>query len=229
MRVIRLRLRGRILFLSYDPWVFLLLHFWRRPVEVIEHNNVDRAESSVVYRVIYQLLPAHVTHLCFESYIAHHVATRYGKQTATIDFPRSKPGTHFAPVIGGRPFYFAPTVCEDVETVRAAAIQLHSRNYLLLLRAPVGREVEYENLSSNVRLLVEPLDYDALFAAAAGIAVLNEYHYRVSAVFFEALASGKPCLFRDCLFSREAAARYGESAIRILFSAERGDHETEHR
>lgn len=211
---------GDVCFLSYDPFVMIWPGMRRRGIQVFEHNNVDRAEASLLYRAAYRMLPRHLRHICHEPYIAEHIASRYGKRTRVIPHPVRQVSASAESVdrmletFGD--YYFAPTPCPEITVVRRAGVELARRGMGLVTRAPAGREAAYRDLPDNVEILEGSLDYDAAILAAQGVGILNRYQYRVSAVFFEALSAGKRCLMRDCLFARQAGETYQDAEIDLL-------------
>lgn len=214
---------GKLVFLSYDPFVMQYFHFDRRSAVILEHNNVDRAERSTLYRLAYRLLPDRLVHSCFEPYIAEYIRERYGKKAVVANFPARKIVPSKLSAVDearrryGR-FCFAPTPSADTGFVATVATQLVERGLRLVTRnslsARAGSVLEHPNIS----ILHEPYDYDALLLASEAVAILNEYQYRVSGVFTEALACRKPVFMRDCLFARQATVSHPAAQLTILRS-----------
>lgn len=207
--------------LSYDPWILMPLHARRGwSVAVVEHNNVDRAETSSLYRSAYRRLPGSIVHLCFEPYIARHIESRYGMSTAVMPHGvrALRPDDSLVAEIRaseGR-FVFAPTACPDAIVVRRFAELAAEERLSLLTRAPKGREAEYQALAGNLRLVPHDVHFDSYMVAAEVIGILNEYQFRVSGVFFEGLSAVRPIWIREGLFARHVAGAYSPHPIRVV-------------
>lgn len=216
----RLAEGGELVFLSYDPWVMNRLRLDPRAVTVVEHNAVDRANDSALFRIAYRALPRRFRHLCFEPYIADFVRSTYGKNVTIRDHgirsvqPNPRAVADYKARYGA--FCFAPTPCREEGVVARFATLLEQEGLSLLTRASEGRSDELGRIHPNVHPLTGEVDFDSMLVAAEKIGVLNRYDYRVSGVFFDAIAAGKTCVLRDCRFARAAFERYSDASVQIL-------------
>ena len=167
------------------------------------HNNIDEALRSPVRRRLLRASVRAGSFCVFEKYIGDFLRAEYGADTVVVDHyqrpiaPTARPD--LAPA-GGRPFVFCPTTGSDGGFVKKL-VGFCAENDLLLVSKPHPELPD----TPMVRVSRHFDNYDDLLLAAAFVAIGSDYQYRVSGVFYEALANEKKMIAKHSLFMRKVA------------------------
>jgi hypothetical protein len=212
-RLMRTNVYGECIVLTFDTVALALCaRLLGSPrIAVINHKNVDELASSALKRLAFRLIPSHVVHYCYESYIADYLTLCYSKTCAVIPHglrvmevtPRPV-GSHLT----STPYVFCPSgECSSAFLKRL--VEFCVDRDMTLLAKPNAVLVGCANVV--VKKYFD--DYDALFLGAEYVAVGVAFQYRVSGVFYEAVANEKSVIFNDCLFARSVADQLGGDPI----------------
>ena len=210
--------KSEMIFLSYDPYVMALSGLRNCEISLYEHNNIDRADESRLYRLFYRLLPKCFVHLCFEDYIAAYVSRRYTKITKVVSHPKrlfncDQSATREYGSLDK--YFFCPTECHSRSRVDAALRYFAEQDATLLLK-------DRSNITSGLHQIENLVtssyfdQYEEIFMAAHGVVILNDYSHRISAVFYEAIVNKKPVVIQDSLFARAAKSKYRSHDIKVV-------------
>ena len=195
----------KIVFLSYDTVALFLslLFFKKNNVFVFEHNNIDQCLSSSVKAWTYKLLSKKVTSYVFEDYIGHFITKNYNRKFPHYFHPLFKIQSHGkVNTIGNYIFMPSTFVCEhDFSKV----FEFAQKNQLKI----VCKNHDFLKHFCNQKIISNDFfdDYNDLFLNAKFIAILNDFSYRISGVYYEAVANNKNILIKDTIMSRKMEKR----------------------
>jgi len=205
----------KIVFLSYDNVVnihlfILLKYFFKKEVYVIEHNTVNEGGSGIVSyikRVARQAQALIIKSIVFEEYIGRYLQKVYGFKYTVVSHP-----IILSLDEGGakcRFDIFSPSGSTPFD------VHVFLSKYSVLANASVC--VKDEGIETFSELFIQKRyfdDYDTYMLSAKIIIIGAEFEYRVSGVFYEALATSAYIVMKKCKFSINVIKKFPEK-IRI--------------
>lgn len=188
-----------VFFLSYDTvalW-FSLLFFNFKKIYVFEHNNIDQLKSSYIKLLFYRLLSRKVTSYVFEDYIGANIKERYCRDFKVYQHPLFKVDSKS--VFNHRKKYiFLPS--SDVSSASFNLVYEFAKYHDL--DVITKKHAFLSSINSEFVFQHDYFEnYDAVFDSAEFVAVVNDFNYRVSGVFYEAVANSKNIIMNRTPFS----------------------------
>lgn len=188
----------KIIFLSHDAlfnyFVFFFIFFFtRKKVYVFEHNTVFPASGwkAIIKCLLRRVFSSFYTSIVFEDYIGDHLRKKYSGSVIKINHPSLLMDCNVEEA-------------RDIVSISGSnSKDLNSFVSALCLREKItgvvkgGKELSNDYVVSN-RFFV---DYDERILNSKIIVLDGMFDYRVSGVFYEALASNAYILMRTCLYS----------------------------
>lgn len=194
----------RLEFLSYDNFPMAIAsHLFREgDIWLCDHNNIDRALAEPLHGLAFRALNKAIGHVALEPYIAEYLSQQFGFRTQHRAHPLRRIQGNVGAPERSRAYVFCPSRdCDPAFLWRLNRYCLE-QGYELVARAregaPVGAHAHYFTSFEN---------YDQLLLHAEYVAIGVNYRYRVSGVFYEALANKKRMILNDCLFTRSVGSR----------------------
>jgi hypothetical protein len=196
-----------IVFSSYETISFALTAwlFWRFKVLLIAHNNLDQLETSLVKRWFFRMIPDRVCHIGLADYIERHLAEDLRVRAGCIPHGYPGPRSAEAAIHGGgaadqRIRIFAPGRSVPPQALESLALKLvPPERFLLMARTSSARLPE--GLACVMKDGFE--NYQELLVSSDYVFIGGAFNYRVSGVFFEAMANGRPVILQSCRFGAE--------------------------
>lgn len=203
---------NKCFFLSYENISISLFSYFINELHLFEHNNIDQVTSSKLKSLFYSITSIKTIHVTFEDYIGEYIRDTYGKNYMVVDHPHRKISCICS---GVSPFncnyVFCPSSDVSYEFLVKLANYCNEFSLLLVVKKPFDLE-KYCDVYHSPYFD----DYDEVFMGAKYIAVGVSFSYRVSGVFYEAIANEKKVIMNECLFSNVMKAKYSHAIEVIL-------------
>lgn len=198
--------RDDVFFLSYDTvsiW-FSLLFFRFKNVYVFEHNNIDQLKSSIIKRFFYRLLSKKVTSYVFEDYIGAYIKEEYCRNFKVYQHPLFIVNSESV-FEHRRKYIFLPS--SDVSSKSFYLLCEFAKQYDLDIITK--KHPFLSSLNSDFIFQHDYFEnYDQVFYSSEFVAVVNDFNYRVSGVFYEAVATSKKIIMNRTPFSEYVFEKY---------------------
>lgn len=193
----------------YLPATFLfsiIFYFSRKKYFFVEHNTVP--EFNIIKDIMFRLLTCKVTHVCLAPYISEYLSRKYRKLTISIWHPFPEP----QPKVKKKDnLFFMPssTITNDD---RKNIIDFFSckPNFRLYLKGECHSEVPKNIIPQKFFD-----NYNILMAQSKFVIIPQSFSYRVSGVFFEAIANNCIVLMSKCEFSNSMAELFNNNVFII--------------
>lgn len=204
--------KGRIIFLSYDTIVLTIALLIKRSyfsISAFEHNNIDQCEVSFIKRICYRFLSTKIKSLVFERYIGEYIRDEYNRKFEVVQHIKLKfHESNFSSSLKDYIFIPSGQVSEKafnkiLNFARGEGLSIICKDY------PFLAENSYEDVKTSKYFE----DYEKLMFNANYVAIPNEFRYRISGVFYEAIGNEKQVVMTDSLFSREMAKIYNNTKV----------------
>ncbi len=196
-----------VIFSGYETVSFALLGwlFSESKVMVIDHNNLDQIEVSKLKRRFFSFIPKKICHLGLEQFIVRQLNETMQLKASWIPFPcleSDKPsmGDHGKYCNDAKIRIFAPGRSVSRGALESLAKRLVPPERFLLI-ARESKACFPADLSTMARIDFD--DYDEILASSDYVFIGGAFGLRVSGVFFEAMAQGRPVIVERCRFGEE--------------------------
>lgn len=195
-----------LILLSYDCialW-FALLFFNFKELYVFEHNNIDQLDDSHLKSFFYRKLSDKVVSYVFESYIGERVYKKYSRNYLVYKHPlfELKQINKFH---HSNKYIFIPSSDVSMSNflqlynfAKKEGLDIITKKHSFLKDLPLNGVYQSEYFCN----------YEDIFLGAEYIGVVNDFKYRVSAVFYEAVANSKKVIMNNTLFSEKVKNNY---------------------
>lgn len=201
----------RLVFLSYETISFALASRLFQKSFAISHNNIDEINTSKIKKIFFKFISKDCVHLVFETYIKNFIKKDFNKRAIKINHPQRKiqVSNRRNKVLGM--YIFCPSSDCCVDFLFRLLKFCETKGILLITK-------DKHNLPKSQWLHQEAYfkDYDNLFIGAHKIAVGVNFEYRVSGVFYEAIANQKAVIMNDSVYAREMISLYKNQEIEVL-------------
>jgi hypothetical protein len=214
---------SKVLLLSYDTIAFSAVSFlFDLKITVLEHNNIDYLDKSIVKRIAYRIINRKVEHACFEKYICDYISSKYKKKSTVIQHPLCwEIGIRVKNKPFNKEYIFIPSAEVCLGFVKKLIFAAEKLNISIVTKY-------HKDLVPSPNLIMEKYfeNYSEIFNSALAIGVGVDYKYRVSGVFYEGVAAQKRIIMKDCLYSNKMKAKY-KDIVNIISSANEAVFEIE--
>lgn len=209
-----LKSKCSLILLSYELQSFLFFSYIYRlfnvKVMVIEHNTIPDNKTSFK-GMLYNSIDSKVFHICLEEYISENIKKQYAKKADYFSHPITISDDDVLSVINsdcdGRreKNLFMPS--STINSAVADSIILSClKNKIILIMKNLG------NIESHEVLKREHFDnYYEIMKSCDGVIIPQVFTYRVSGVFYEALALNVKIYMAKSLFSKEMKLIYPDN------------------
>lgn len=227
-----------VIFTSYEVISMYIVFNIMRAVEkgmydkmyILNHSNIDDIRRSRVKRIAYNKLNKNITNLCYEEYIGNYIETHYNKKWKLLRHNINNFKKYYGKINNEDIVDFFDADYKYIsiigelsfkEKIFSELIELDDSGYLQnrhvkvfikdkkITRKSQGVFVYNEYLSDN--------EYSYILDKSHYVLIIydsNEYLYRISGIFFDAVTFGKPVIYSNCLFFESVYNRFGEFGIR---------------
>ena len=205
--------KKEILFLSYELVSMSLashiFNLFKRNVYLVEHNTLV-PKNSVKLRLFKSISKA-VCHIALEEYISIFIKEDLQRNAVTVNHPIQPCAVEcISRESKKRSDVFMPSSTIDKAVVNEICdtFALSSSNKAILyLKGD-------ENLSSeNIVYKPHYTDYEERICGSSYVIIPQIFEYRVSGVFYDAIAGSSTILMSDCIFAQNMRLRYGKRVV----------------
>ena len=204
-----------VLLLSYEIYSFSLMsHIYRVfgvEVFIINHNTVPKKNNSVK-GWFFSKISDKVIHFCLEEYITHFVTTAYNKIARTFPHPiLINEGTEsdFHPNSNQKQFFMPSSTIPSNVADEIIDVFSKKKDYTLLMKN-IG-----EKQSENVLKSTFFSNYYTLLSRSKFVILPQNFDYRVSGVFYEALAYNNLIFMTESMMSKNLKVKYPKKVILV--------------
>ncbi|MFH4534584.1 hypothetical protein WMQ26_15045 [Vibrio diabolicus] len=198
------------IFLSYENISFFPFSYTNNRILVVEHNNIDQLLSSKFKSLFYRLTSNDVEHIVFEGYIGEYITSKYNKKHSVLEHPKRRI-VALEPNEIDRDYIFCPSGDASYDFLIKLSKYCKDNNLLLITK-------DNYDLSQECDVIQKKFfsNYDSIFKNAKYIAIGVDFSYRVSGVFYEAIANDKRVILNDCIFSSNVKLKYNKNIEIVL-------------
>ncbi|HAS8547369.1 TPA: hypothetical protein I7775_20395 [Vibrio vulnificus] len=198
------------IFLSYENISFFPFSYTNNRIFVLEHNNIDQLLSSKLKSLFYRFTSNEVEHIVFEDYIGEYINSKYNKKYSVLEHPK-RLIVSLEPDEIDRDYVFCPSGDASYDFLIKLSRYCKHNNFLLITK-------DKYDLSQECNVIQKKFfsNYDTIFKNAKYIAIGVDFSYRVSGVFYEAIANGKRVILNDCIFSSHVTRKYNKNIEIVL-------------
>ncbi|MGF1689542.1 hypothetical protein L4C36_23285, partial [Photobacterium japonica] len=200
----------KCIFLSYENLTMLPFSYFLKNVSVIEHNNIDQLLTSKFKSFAYSYTSSKVEHFVFEDYIGEYISKKYNKNYNVLAHPERKIQSIKEKKFD-KEYVFCPSGDVSYEFLLKLCQFCKQNDYLLIAK-------DKYNLTGKCDVIQKSFfeDYDSLFINSKFIAIGVEFSYRISGVFYEAIANHKKVIMNECVFSSNVQSKYINNIEMVL-------------
>lgn len=198
-----------IILLSFENNFFpLFSHFLPKNSFVFVHNNIDILSKK---KGLFKFISKKIVFIAFEDYISEYLNTNFGFHCIT--YPHPILDNSYAKITEKENIIFAPSSSNKYTLANEEIIdKFLSHNKLVLYT-----KVNFKSIKST-RIISKSyfVDIDQYFARSKWVLINCNYSYRVSGIFYEAIASNCKVIFADeSLFLQKMMLKYPKSVFKL--------------
>lgn len=207
-----------VVFSGYETVSMSLMAGLFRPMApfLIAHNNLDQLKQSRIKKYAFNLLPSNFKHLGLEAFITQFMQSELGLLAWTLPHtipPRPSAAPTLRPSLNSEKLVvFAPGRGLKPEHLESLAQSLRPVDRFRLIARPSRAEMP---IGLECVLHAEFEDYQGILDRADFVYAGGDFEYRVSGVFYEAMAAGCTLLVPPSRFGREMVKAWPNHVILI--------------
>lgn len=206
-----LQKKRRVLFLSYElPSMVIVSHLFRLfniKIYLVEHNTF--VPKSKLKSILFTYIASDTCHVCLAPYISEYIHSKYKRESIGLWHPIPMARNVSENVINNRVFMPSSTINPEVKRTIFDAFKSGNK-YTLYAK---GEEASSGDGSLCIRQFYD--DYFSFIYSSYCVIIPQNFDYRVSGVFFEALMSRSIIVLSDCIFGRSMKKAFPERVIII--------------
>ena len=201
-----------------------------KQIFILNHSNIDDIEQSKIKRILYARLNKSLIDVCYEKYIGEHIKNEFDKRWVRVRhnisnykriYDKSRVNTNIQTFFEDTSYiyFIIPGIISNSDSfmfqVQEADISglLESKRLKVFIK---HNSMKYN--SSNVMCYNSYLsdeEYSFIFDKChyVGIIYADDYKYRVSGIFFDAVTFKKPIIYVKNMFFEEQEKIFGDIGI----------------
>lgn len=207
---------------SYETISFSIA--WRKKMDarilIFNHNNIDALKNSKIKKFFFKLINNQVEHIVYEDFIKKyiktlHVGNKVWVNHHPIDLEKNENRVNSKSKSDNKLLIYAPSSSNDDIFIRKL---INYNNRKKVLNDKIRLIIKSNNINfedEQLKVINDRVSYEnyiSNFKKSDFISLLfeDDFEYRVSGVFFDALAFKKRLLFKENKFSRYYINKYPE-------------------